>query len=252
MKQLFDRKLKEAADAGNKVTTQNRAFYSGIGSSHLFVGARGDRMLFDASSSVAQEIAEQFRRFGNDITITRADPQTTVRQAEGTPAICRRLSTVLQQYESRNGLRTPTHTANYSDGLAGDSCIVGAPSSRHRLVIYNKSVEAGIVGDPMLERFEVRCREVEAIAAWTHFCNTADQSTACIDRVAQECQTIGYSEPWMENRATVQKVRIKKKSDKEKLLLWFEGVVSPAILKAKALGATDAEIQTILGLDVFG
>lgn len=135
--------------------------YRGYIKDKVFFGRSDDRFMLQVTGSKADEFMKQydFRAF-NEWSFARTDIQVTIEVPNADHIILKTKPS--QAYRS-----TLICTINEP----GVTLYVGAPSSRARLRMYNKSAESGIKPDPNHEylRIELQLRDVYADRAATYY-----------------------------------------------------------------------------------
>lgn len=142
--------------------------YRGWIKEKLFFGRSDDRFMLQATSSKADVVIREydFRAF-TGCSFARVDLQLTVEVPNA--------DTIILQTRPPKPYRS---TLTYSLSDPGATLYVGAPSSRARLRLYNKSAESGVKPDPHSDylRVELQLRDLYADRAATYY--YADQCAA--------------------------------------------------------------------------
>ncbi len=122
--------------------------YIGKQQDKVFVGDNGDRVLVQATGSSAHEVLSwRYWLQADDLSVARFDAQITIKCADPDNVIIGTRPSKL--YKA---------TLIYGLNHEGATLYVGAPTSRMRVRIYNKTAESGITADDGSRLLRVECQ----------------------------------------------------------------------------------------------
>jgi hypothetical protein len=143
-------------------------YYGFRGDNAVFVGQSVDRLMIWASGSEAHYVAKTINTgVFESYSVARMDLQITMTSLDADYMI---------EYIQPAKVYKATKVVNLSE--KGTTLYIGAPTSRVRLRIYNKTAESGIVpeGGGEYVRFELQCRNQYADKAFVAFRNNMVRS----------------------------------------------------------------------------
>jgi hypothetical protein len=133
-------------------------YYGYKGSNNTFIGQSSDRIMIWSSGQNAHYVAKTLKTdIFESYSVARMDLQVTMTSLDADYMI---------EYIQPNKIYKCTKITNLYE--KGTTLYVGAPTSRVRLRIYNKTAESGIVPESGGEyvRFELQCRDQYADKAF--------------------------------------------------------------------------------------
>jgi hypothetical protein len=143
-------------------------YYGYKGSNNTFVGQSSDRIMIWSSGQNAHYVAKTLKTdVFESYSVARMDLQITMTSLDADYMI---------EYIQPNKVYKCTKITNLHE--KGTTLYVGAPTSRVRLRIYNKTAESGIVpeGGGEYVRFELQCRDQYADKAFVAVRNNMARS----------------------------------------------------------------------------
>jgi len=143
-------------------------YYGYKGSNNTFVGQSSDRIMIWSSGQNAHYVAKTLKTdVFESYSVARMDLQVTMTSLDADYMI---------EYIQPNKIYKAVKVVNI--GEKGTTLYVGAPTSRVRLRVYNKTAESGIVPESGGEyvRFELQCRDQYADKAFVAVRNNMARS----------------------------------------------------------------------------
>jgi hypothetical protein len=200
--------------------------YAGFLKDNFFIGDNGDRVLFQATGSRAEDIIPLIETTWAGLSVARLDIQLTVLVADADAVISRVFPS--KAYKAVRMLNL---------GERGATLYVGSPKSRVRLRMYNKTAESGesLVSGMERMRIELQLRDEYAdrglinlkAGAGDMFFRyyvtrmTDGYTTAIVDRAFKDSDMLAMVETCTEKSDDTRKA-------------WLEHSVIPAIMKLAA------------------
>jgi DNA relaxase NicK len=234
---------------GNELEARSMLGFHGLKCGGCFAGENEQRYYIQLAGEYADRFYQGIDR--HTPHYSRLDLQVTVKYREYQPNIAKG---VYRDFLSANTeLSAPSRRKGYiiigSDG--GDTCYLGAPSSRQRCRIYNKAKQSEAQAYERCWRYEVVLRN-ELARGWADARHHIGLPLAesCLETVGQWLEARGISVPFR-FRGDVEvlpKLRTLP-TDVERKLEWLRTQVKPTVLYLTELGFESILLEA-LGIEL--